>query len=167
MNLKRILLLEISVVIIVIIAVIAFIEITPYLVSSKQNNQIGVFNQRIYAQETVTLQPGARAASRFNYTTYDPAILVVDLNFQNWQRPGYLSVYCNGRLIVSFDATSKNPDVQITSVTFSGYDLVKPPPPKIGVSLIFAYGNEISFLSPENQGYAGTFSYQISVRGSR
>ncbi len=41
-----------------------------------------------YAQETVTLQSGQRASSRFNYTTYDPAILVVDLKFQDWQKSG-------------------------------------------------------------------------------
>ena len=52
-------------------------------------------------------------------------------------------------LLVTFEATPKNPYVELTTVTFSGYDLVKPPPSKLTVSFAFAYGNEISILSPE------------------
>ena len=167
MNLKKAFIVEIAAAVVVIVLVTVLVEVTPYLASSTQSDQIGVFNQREYAQETVTLQAGQRASSQFNYTSYDPAILVVDLKFQDWQTPGYLSLYCNGILIVSFDATPRNPDVQLTTVTFSGYDLVKPPPPKLGISLVFAYGNEIALLSPERNGYEGTFSYKISIRGSR
>jgi hypothetical protein len=167
MNLKKLFVVEIAAVIVVIVLVTIFVGITPYLASSGQNGQIGVYNQRKYAEETVTLQSGQRASSRFNYTTYDPAILVVDLKFQDWQKPGYLSLYCNGILIVSFDATPNNPYVELTTVTFSGFDLVKPPPPKLGVSFVFAYGNEVTILSPEKTGYEGTFTYEISIRGSR
>ena len=70
-------------------------------------------------------------------------------------------------LIVSFDATPNNPYVELTTVTFSGFDLVKPPPSKLAISFQFAYGNEITILSPEENGYEGTFNYQISIRGSR
>jgi hypothetical protein len=166
-NIKKLIIFEIAAVIVAVVLITLFVGITPYLASSGQNGQIGVFNQREYAKETVTLQPGQRASSRFNYTTYDPAILVVDLTFQDWQRPGTLSLYCNGILIVSFEATPSNPYVELTTVTFSGFDLVKPPPPKLAISFAFAYGNEISILSPEKNGYQGTFSYQISIRGSR
>ena len=78
--------------------VAVFVEITPFLATSNQTGQIGVFNQRVYAQKTVTLQSGQIASSRFNYTTYDPAILVVDLKFQDWQKSGNFSIYCNGIL---------------------------------------------------------------------
>ncbi len=159
--------IEIAIVIIVIVFVMVFVEITPYLAASSQTGQIGVFNQREYAKETVTLSPGQRASSKFNYTTYDPAILVVDLTFQDWQKAGTLSLYCNGIHIVSFEATPNNPYVELTTVTFSGYDLVKPPPPKLAISFAFAYGNEVSFVSPEGNGYQGTFTYQINIRGSR
>ncbi len=167
MTLKRTFVVEIAVIVAVLIAVAVFVEVSPFLIAPNQTGSIGVFNQRRYAQETVTMRPGQKVSFQFNYTSYDPAILVVNLKFQNWQPPGSLSLYCNGILIVSFQATPSNPDVELTTVTFSGYDLVRPPPPKTGISLLFAYGDEISFLSPENNGYAGTFSYEISIRGSR
>ena len=164
MKLKKLFAIEVGSVAIVIIAIMFFVEVTPYLASSKPNSQIGVFNQKVYAQETVTLKQGERTQSRFNYTTYDPAILVVDLKFQSWDRPGYLSLYCNGILIVTIDATPKNPDVQLTTITVSGYDLVKPP---AGYSYSYTYGNEIALLSDPSNGFEGTFNYQISIRGSR
>jgi hypothetical protein len=167
MNLKKLIVVEATVVIVAIVLIAVVVEITPYLTSSGQNGQIGVFNQRKYVQETATLQQGQRVTSRFNYTTYDPAILVVDLKFQDWQKPGALSMYCNGILVTTFDATPSNPNIESTTVTFSGFDLVKPPPPKLGMSFQFTYGNEISFSSPTEDGYEGTFNYQISIRGSR
>jgi hypothetical protein len=167
LNLKKLFLVEIAIVIVVVVLITIFVEVTPYLAASSQNGQIGVFNQRTYAQDTVTLQPGGRTSSQFNYTTFDPAILVVDLNFQDWQKPGYLSLYCNGILLVTFEATPKNPYVELTTVTFSGYDIVKSPPSKLTGIFTFAYGNEISLLSPQENGYAGTFDYQIGIRGSR
>lgn len=167
MNLKKLVVFEIAAVIVAIVLVTVFVGITPYLVSSGQNGQIGVFNQREYAQQTVTIQNGQSKSSRFNYTTYDPAILVVNLKFQDWQKPGVLSMYCNGILIDTFDATPRDPYIKSATVTFSGFDLVKPPSSRLGISYQFAYGNEISFLSPIENGYEGTFNYQISIRGSR
>jgi hypothetical protein len=167
LNLKKLFLAEIAIVVIVVVIVVVFVEITPYLAASNQNGQIGVYNQRVYSQKTVTLQSGQVASSRFNYTTYDPAILVVDLKFQDWQKSGNLSVYCNGILIDTFYADPSTPSVKSTTVTFSGYDLVKSPSVKLGITFQYAYGNEITFMSPTEDGYAGTFNYQISVRGSR
>jgi len=166
-NLKKLMFVEIAVVVIATVSIAVFVGMTPYLYSSSQNGQIGVFNQREYVKETATIQQGQRLSSRFNYTTYDPAILVVDLKFQDWKKPGSLSMYCNGILITTFDATPNDPNIESTTVTFSGFDLVKPPPPKLGMSSQFTYGNELSFLSPTENGYEGTFNYQISIRGSR
>jgi hypothetical protein len=166
-NLKKLIVFEIVAVIVAVALITVFVGITPYLGSSGQNGQIGVFNQREYIQKTAAIQPGQIASSRFNYTTFDPAILVVELRFENWQKPGKLSMYCNGILIDTFDATPNNPYVKSTTVTFSGFDLVKPPASRLGITYQFAYGNEISFLSPIENGYAGTFNYQISIRGSR
>ena len=167
MNLKKLIFVEVAVVVFAIALVTVFVGITPYLTSSGQNGQIGVFNQREYVQKTATLQPGQMTSSRFNYTTFDPAILVVELRFQDWQKPGKLLMYCNGIFIDTFDATPSNPYVKSTTVTFSGFDLVKPPSSRIGLAYQFVYGNEISFLSPMEHGYEGTFNYQISIRGSR
>jgi hypothetical protein len=166
LNLKKLFLAEIAAVIIVIVIVVIFVEITPYLAASNQG-QIGVYNQRVYAQKTVTLQAGQVASIRFNYSTYDPAILVVNLKFQDWQKPGNLSVYCNGILIDTFSAQPSSPEVKSTTVTFSGYDLVKPPSAKLGIIYQYDYGNEITFMSPFQTGFEGTFNYQISIRGSR
>jgi hypothetical protein len=166
-NLKKLIFVEIAVVVAIIVSITVFVGMTPYLSSSGQNGQIGVFNQREFVKETATIQQGQRLSSRFNYTTYDPAILVVDLKFQDWKKPGSLSMYCNGILVTTFDATPNNPDIESTTVTFSGFDLVKPPPPKLGMSFQFTYGNEISFSSPIENGYEGTFNYQLSIRGSR
>ena len=152
---------------VVLVVVLAFVEITPYLVSSNQNNQIGVFDQREFAKNTVSLLAGQKASCRFNYSSFDPAILVVDLAFQSWQTPGYLSLYCNGILIVTIEATQRNSNVQLTSITVSGYDLVKPHYQLSQVFSTYTYGNEISFVSSVEKGYEGTFSYKISIRGSR
>ena len=167
MKLKKIITLEIASVAVVLVVVLAFVEITPYLVSSNQNNQIGVFDQREFAKNTVSLLAGQKASCRFNYSSFDPAILVVDLAFQSWQTPGYLSLYCNGILIVTIEATQRNSDVQLTSITVSGYDLVKPHYQLSQVFSTYTYGNEISFVSSVEKGYEGTFSYKISIRGSR
>jgi type II secretory pathway pseudopilin PulG len=167
LNLRKLFVVEIAIIIVAIVTVAVFVEISPFLSASNQTGQIGVYNQRQYAQNTVTLERGQRVSSMFNYTTYDPAILVVDLTFKDWQKEGTLTLYCNGIPIDTFEATPNNPSVQSTMVTFSGFDLVKPPPSKLAVSSIFTYGNEISFVSAKNNGYEGTFSYQVNIRGSR
>jgi hypothetical protein len=167
LNLKKLFAVEIMIVTVIVIVVVAYVGIIPFLSASNQNGQIGVYNQRVYSQKTVTLQSGQIASARFNYSTYDPAILVVDLNFQDWQKPGNLSIYCNGILIDTIYASPSDPYVKSTTVTFSGYDLVKPPSAKLGIIYQFEYGNEITFMSPNEDGYEGTFNYQISIRGSR
>lgn len=167
MNLKKLFVVEIAVVMVAVVLVLVFVEISPFLAASNQTGQIGVYNQRKYAQDTVTLARGQRTSSMFNYSTYDPARRVVDLTFKDWQKSGTLSLFCNGILLDTFEAIPGNPSVKSTTVTFSGFDLVKPPPSKLAISTVFAYGNEISFSSPQDNGYEGTFSYQVSIRGSR
>ena len=167
MNLKKLMIFEIIGVIIAFLVITIFVGVTPYLASSGQTGQIGVYNQREFVQKTVALKAGQLESSRFNYTTYDPAILVIELTFKEWQKPGYLSIYCNGILIDTFNATSNTPYIKSTTVTFSGLDLVKPPESRLGMSFQFSYGNEISFISQVENGFEGTFNYKISIRGSR
>ena len=167
LQLKRLVTLEIVLVVIVLIAVLVFVGITPYLASSMESNKIEVFNQKKYVENTVSLVAGQKASCRFNYSTFDPAILVVDLAFQDWKTPGHLSLYCNGILVVTIEATPRNPDVQLTTITVSGFDLVKPQYQLSGLFSTYTYGNEITFASATEKGYEGIFSYTISIRGSR
>jgi hypothetical protein len=167
LELKRLLTLEIVLVIVVLVGVLIFVGVTPYLVSSKETDKIAVFNQKEYAQNTVSLIAGQKATCRFNYSTFDPAILVIDLDFQSWKTPGYLALYCNGILVVTIVATPNNPNVQLTTITVSGYDLVKPHYQLSSLFTSYAYGNEITFASAIDNGFEGIFSYTVSVRGSR
>jgi hypothetical protein len=162
LKLKKLFAIEISVFVAVLVVVLFFVEVTPYLASSKPDSQIGMYNEKMFAKGTAILSIGQTASAQFNYSTYDPAILVVDLAFQDWQTPGHLSIYCNGRLIATILATSNNPTVHLTTISVSGWDWVKPPSINS-----FTYGNEVTFVSETETGYEGTFSYQIDIRGSR
>ena len=150
-----------------LILVLIFVGVTPYLVSSAVTDKIGVFNQKEYVRNTVSLVAGQKASCRFNYSTFDPAILVINLAFQSWTTPGFLSLYCNGILVVTIQATQRNPIVQLTTVTVSGYDLVRPYYQLSPAFSAYTYGNEITFASTTDNGYEGIFSYTVSVRGSR
>lgn len=162
LNLKKLFLVEIASIIVIVVVVAVVIEVTPYLASSKPDPSIGVYNEKEFARGTVTLGTGQTASAQFNYTTFDPAILVIDLTFQNWQKPGYLSMYCNGRGIGRILATPNDPTVHMTVISVSGKDWVKP-----WSIRSFTYGNEVSFVSESENGYEGTFSYQVDIRGSR
>ncbi len=167
LDLKRVVAFEIILVAIVLFAVLVLVGLTPYLISSKESDKINVFSQKEYAQNTVSLVAGQKASCRFNYSTFDPAILVIDLTFQSWNTPGRLALYCNGILVVTIEATSRNPTVQLTTVTVSGYDLVRPQYQLSSIFTTYTYGNEITFASAEDNGFEGIFGYKISVRGSR
>ncbi len=162
MNLKKLFAVEIAVGLVVVIAILWVVEVNPYLLSSKSSNQIGMYNEKTYVVGNVTLGLGQQASAQFNYSIYDPAILVIDLKFQDWQSPGDLSVYCNGRVIATLQATPSNPTTRMVTISVSGWDWVKPP-----TIDAYTYGNEVTFSSDPETGYQGTFSYQINIRGSR
>jgi hypothetical protein len=153
---------EIAVIVIVVVGGLFIVEISPYLSSSKPNAQIGMYNQKQFGSATIALSPGETAIARFNYSTYDPAILVLDLTFPTWKTAGDLSIYINGNFATTINAPPDNKQYSLTLLSFSGQDWVKSP------SLnSFTYGNEITFVSKSGNGYDGTFSYKISIRGSR
>lgn len=162
MKLKKLFAVEIALAAVILVVILFVLEVTPYLASANQNSQIGMYNQREFARGAVTLSKGQIASAQFNYSTYDPAILIVDLAFQNWQTSGRLSLYCNGIIIATIHATQENPTVRFTTISVSGWDWVKPPSINS-----FTYGNEVTFVSDPENGYEGDFTYQISVRGSR
>ncbi len=167
LKLKRMVTVELVSAVAIVVVVLLVVQTTPYLASSKPSSQIGVFNQKEYVQNTVSILAGQKTSCRFNYSSFDPAILVIDLDFQNWQTSGNLALYCNGIHIVTIEATQRNPEVQLTTITVSGFDLVKPHYQLSALFSTYTYGNEISFSSPLTSGYEGTFSYKISIRGSR
>ena len=154
--------LEIASAVIILTVILIIVEVTPYLASANQNNQIGMYNQKKFAQGTVTITKGQIASAQFNYSTYDPTILIVDLSFQNWQTSGILSLYCNGKLIATINASPDNPTLRFNTISVSGLDWVRPPSVNS-----YTYGNEVTFVSDPESGYEGVFSYQISIRGSR
>jgi hypothetical protein len=162
LKLKKLFAVEIAIAAVILVAILLVVEVTPYLASANQNNQIGMYNQREFAKGSVTLSRGQTVSAQFNYSTYDPAILVVDLTFQSWQNSGRLSLYCNGIIIATIRATPNNPTVRFSTISVSGWDWVKPPSVNS-----FTYGNEVTFSSDSENGYEGDFTYQISIRGSR
>jgi hypothetical protein len=162
LKLKKLFAIEIAVLAVALLVVMFFVEVTPYLVSSKTNSQISLYNEKQFAEGTASLALGQTKSAQFNYSTYDPAILVVDLTFQSWQSQGDLSIYLNGKLIASINATAINPAVHLTAISVSGRDWVKPPSINS-----FTYGNEVTFVSDSENGYEGTFNYKIDIRGSR
>jgi hypothetical protein len=169
MKLKGLLAFEVAFVTISIVAIMFFVEVTPYLASSKPGSQIGVYNQKLFTEGNVTISKGQIASARFNYSSYDPAILVVDLIFQSWQNPGYLSIYCNGLHVTTINVQPENPHVVLTTISVSGFDVVNPRADLVSPAPVdaFTYGNEVAFIPELQNGYEGTFSYQISIRGSR
>jgi len=145
----------------VLVLVTVAVQLSPYLVSSKQDGSIGLYNEREYGKGNLTLATGEIGTARFNYTIYDPAILILDLTFQSWQKPGYLTLSINGRKITSIFANPEEAHLNLNVITFSGTEWVKP-------SSIdaFTYGNELVFQSEAVNGFEGTFGYEIKIRGS-
>jgi hypothetical protein len=162
LKLKKLIAVEIASAVIILVVILIMVEVTPYLASANQNNQIGMYNQKEFAKGEVTITKGQITGAQFNYSTYDPAILIVDLKFQSWQTPGHLSLYCNGIIIATINASPDNPNVRFSTISVSGWDWVKPPSINS-----YTYGNEITFISDPDSGYEGDFGYQISIRGSR
>jgi hypothetical protein len=85
-------LVEVAVVALVLIIVMIFVELTPYLVSSADES-IGVYQGKEFRKGTATIAKGQSVrVEYFNYSTFDPAILVVNIEFQTWQSTGTLII---------------------------------------------------------------------------
>jgi hypothetical protein len=162
LKLRKLFVAELAVVIIVLIAVVVVVQVNPTLAASQQSATIGAFNSKIYANDKVTVVKGDTYSTTFDYSSYEPAILVIDLTFSNIQSSGYLSVICNGRYVGSVYASANNPHTSMSAITLSGSEWVKPPS---AYSTTFV--NQIIIQSDLDQGYDGTFAYQISLKGSR
>ncbi len=163
MKLKKLILAEIVIVAVILIVVLIVIEGIPYLEGSQQTASVSMYQEREYARGNVILARGENASKRFTYSTYDPAILVIELSFQSWQSPGNLTLSCNGKQFASFVATSKKPTMSLSVISVSGQDWVRTYSATASNS---TFDNEITFSSEALRGYEGTFSYRIAVRGS-
>jgi hypothetical protein len=162
LNLRKLLIVEIVIVVVGVLAVLILVEVSPYLISAAPTSQINVYNQKEFASTTLVLKRGDSGIVRFNYSTYDPAILVLDLEFEKWTNVGDLSVFINGDPITTINAPPGNTQLSLTVLSFSGRDWVKSP--SINTN---TYGNVITFVSELTSGYAGTLNCRISIRGSR
>jgi hypothetical protein len=168
MKLKRLFIAEIVIVAIILVSVMVVIEGIPYLEASRENSSVSMYQEKEYAKGIVTLARGEAARTGFNYSTYDPAILVLELSFQIWQSPGNLTFYCNKEYFASIIATPERPNISLVVISVSGEDWVKTSSStKRPANSTSTYDNEITFSSNSLSGYAGTFNYRIVVRGSR
>ena len=163
MKLKRMIMVE-GIVALATLAIVVFaVNLTPYLESSSQKTAIGMYNSREYGNGNITIEQGERVAGlKFNYTTFDPAILTIEIAVQNCRTPGNISIACNGKTFGAVFASADNMQISLTAVTFSGAEWVEP---------LYIYsrikGNQIAFTSEQGTGFEGTFTYQVSIRGSR
>jgi hypothetical protein len=160
LKLKRLLIVEITFLLAVLLLVVAFVEIAPFLRPSRLSYSIGLYREREYAKGNATLALGGLSTVQFTYTSYDPAILTVDVTFFTWESSGYLTLRCNSRIFATVFASPQNPHSSFIVVTFSGREWVEPPSSMFGL-------NVISFESELENGYEGVFGYRISIRGSR
>jgi hypothetical protein len=167
-KLGKIFLVEIIFIVIVLLVVLVALEGVPTLGSTGQNSSISMYQEKTFKDGKITLAQGQTQSTRFNYTSFDPAIMQIDLNFHTIQSSGNMTIYCNGRAFTSITPTSQKPQITLTVFSLSGTDLVQTlTTSNLYLGSIFLYGNEIMFTSSSINGFEGTFSYTISIRGSR
>ena len=159
MKLKKIVFFEVLSFVALLLVVMVTLELIPFLQPSKQNTSIGLYSSISYPENTVTLTSDDLKIARFNYSSYDPAIIVLKLSFKTCEEQGYLLVYCNYRIVASIFVEPETPPVVLNLISVSGLDWVEP-------FAIFGM-NELLFETAQKNGYAGTLCYQITLRGSR
>jgi hypothetical protein len=162
LKLKRLVIAEIAAIAVVLIVILVF-EMTPYLISTENDTSVEVYSGKEYGSGSATIERGQMVrAPYFNYSTFDPAILVIDMDFQTWKSPGTLVLAVNGRVFSSVVATPDETHIGLKVISVSGADWVEP------FSIYSSvFGNAISFSSDKNDGYEGLFNYRITIRGSR
>ena len=166
MKLKKLIIAEIVLVTVILVVALIVIEGIPYLEGSQQTSSVNMYQEKEYDKGSITLAKGQTAQTGFNYSTYAPAILVLEISFETWESPGNLTFYCNYESFGSIIATPDKPTISLTMMSLSGVDWVKTTSPIVRPSVPSEYGNEITFSSEAPNGYAGTFNYRISIRGS-
>ncbi len=161
MKLGKLFAAELAVVLVALIVVVVVVEVNPALAGSEQSQNIGAFKEKLYVQDTVSIAKGESWGTSFEYSSYEPAILLMYVSFTDVQAPGYLGVTCNGRYVGRVYGNEKS-HTSLSAISMAGAEWVKPPS-----AYSEAFTNQIIFSSDADKGFAGTFSYQISLKGSR
>jgi hypothetical protein len=160
LKLNKLIAAEIVVAALALISLVVFVDFTPYLGSSSQNNKIGLYSEKEYAKGNVTVVPGGKTFVQFSYSSYEPAILVLELTFQSWDSSGYVNIRLNNKPIPPIFASPENPIITLYVVSASGAEWVEP------LSSMFGL-NEVTFESGFADGFKGILGYRIRLRGSR
>ncbi len=161
MKIGKLFFAEIFVIITVLVVTVVVIQVDPSLAGSKQAQVIGAFNQNVIGQDTITIVKGDAFSTQFEYSSFEPAIFVLDLTFRDSQSSGYLTLQLNGRYIGSIFVTPEKHQATISAISLTGAEWVKPPS-----AYSNSFTNQIIFSSDSSDGYVGTFDFQISLNGS-
>lgn len=160
MKLKKIIFLEIiSLVFILLLAIVAF-DLIPSLKPSDENSSIDMYTSKSHLKGTLSLTLGGFAIIPFEYSSYDPAIIILEISFLNCKNPGTLTLHLNYRNIASVLVNSDSPPLTLNLISVAGSDWIEP------LSAMFGL-NELLLESNDQNGYSGNLSYQITIRGSR
>ncbi len=155
MKMQRLLVIEVVSLVSLGILAISFVNVNPIL-DVNNGAPLGLFSERKYSEATITLARGGEAVSLFRYNSYEPAILVLNIDYLSVEKSGYLEIYCNGKTAGKLLVAAGSGPAQLTLVTTAGVDWVKA-----------NSQNSVFFKSPLADGFEGQFSYEISLRGSR
>ena len=160
MKLKKLIVLETTVVASVLVLLVAIVNFTSYLGTSNSTHEVSLYIEKEYALGNLTIVPGEIKYIWFNYSSYEPTILLLELSFKSWKTPGNLNVRCNNNPIKTIFATPENPNISLVVATTSGSEWVEPQSSMFGL-------NEVIFESDLENGFEGQVSYQIRLRGAR
>ncbi len=144
----------------VLVMLVALVNLTSYLGASNSNHEVGLYVEKEYALGSLTIVPGERKYIWFNYSSYEPTILLLELSFKSWKTSGYLDVRCNNNPVRTIFATPENPNISLVVVSTSGSEWIEPQSSMFGL-------NEVIFESALENGFEGLLSYQIRLRGAR
>jgi hypothetical protein len=159
-KLKGVFILEIAIIIGLLVGAITFLLLMPELGSTQQYESLDSYTQKTNPIHYITIIKDQPGLVRFNYTSYDPSIIVLDLYFDSIEKPGDFDIFCNYKHVTTVTVTPESKNTTINLVSFSGLDWVEPLTSMFGL-------NDLVFESSDSNGFLGTISYQISFRGSR
>lgn len=160
MKLKKLLIVEAIIVVLVLVLLVTFFSGASYLGSSNQIDEISLYAEKEYAAGDISISRGEIKYVWFEYSSYEPVILILELRFKSWNSNGYLHIRCNNKPVKPIFVSPEKPSVNLTVVSCSGAEWVEP------LSSMFGL-NEVIFESEVENGFEGLFSYQIKLRASR
>ena len=160
MKLRGLFVIEIGIIVAIIVSAVAFLLLLPGLGSSQQYESMDSYSQKTTPMKYISIINDQPGLVRFNYTSYDPSIIVLDLYFDSIEKPGDFDVFCNYRHVATVSVTPETKKTTLNLVSFSGLDWVEPMTSMFGL-------NDLVFESKDSNGFLGAISYQISFRGSR